>query len=124
MNATEIIALIFALIILLKAILVPFVSPKWMMNLVKKMFSSAVVLSILFTVAAVVLGYFLLQELSIVQIMACSLFGLSIFALVIAAYPKGYLKLADVVLKDRKRAWYASLVFLGLAIWVLYVLFM
>lgn len=123
MTPTEIIALIFAIIILIKAIFVPFVSAKWLMNLVKKMFSNSIILSICFTVIAVVLGYFLLQELSIVQIMASSLFGLMLFALIMAAYPKGYLKLADVVVKDKKKAWFASLVFLVLALWVLYALF-
>lgn len=124
MNATEIIALIFAILVLVKAVLVPLVNPKWMINLVKKLFSSSVILSGLFTVLAVVLGYFLLQEMTIVQLMAAALFGMSLFGLIIAAYPKGYLKLAEVVMKNVKRSWYVFVIFVVLALWVLYTLFM
>lgn len=123
MTPVEIIAFLFAVGVLAKAIIIPFVNKKWLMKFVKKMFSNKLALNILFTVLAVILGYYLLLELTIIQIMASSLFGLMIAALIAAAYPKGYLKLAEEVLKDTKSSWYVFLVYIALSIWILYALF-
>lgn len=123
MTPVEIIALVFAIICLVKPIVVFSMDQKKILNLVKGMFKNPVLLSVVFTAIAVVLGYFLLQELTIVQVFASALFGLCLFGLIAAAYPEGYLKLADFVVKNKARAWYLTLVFIVLAVWVLYHLF-
>jgi len=124
MTPVEIIALIFAIGIVIKAITVHFIKPKTLNNIVKKYMTNTMMMSVLCTVLAVVIGYYLLLELTIVQIFASGTFMMMLAALLVAAYPKGYQKLAEEVTKNMKAAWYPMLVWLGVAIWVLYTLFM
>jgi len=63
------------------------------------------------------------MEITIVQIFVSGIFMMMLVALLIAAYPKGYVKLSEEVLKDIKAAWYPMLVWLALAIWVVKELF-
>jgi hypothetical protein len=123
MTPVEIIALIFALVVLLKMVLLLFIKPDAMLKLAEKMFKRKGFMIALFLVLIVVLGAFLLGEMSIVQIMAAGLFGIFVYALIFALYPEEYLKLVKATMHQKKKAWLYFVVWVVLALWVLYALF-
>jgi len=124
MNAIEIIALVFALGILLKMVLVLFSKKSWM-GFVKKIYSKPMILFLIeFIVAVIVFGY-LLQSLSIVEIMACIVLGALLTGMSFTFFMKELYPSFEKMLKSKvlKKAWLLMLVWLALAIWVLIALF-
>jgi hypothetical protein len=122
MNAVEIIALIFAIIVLIKIPLLFIVDTKKMMKLAKAMFKKPVYMSLVFVVFLGVIGYFLLQQMTIVQITAAALFGMILYGMILIQFPE-FMKYAEKILKNMKRSWFPILLMLILAIWVLIELF-
>jgi hypothetical protein len=124
MTPIEIIALIFAIAILLKLVLFFWVfKPAMVKNIVEKMFKKTILLTVCFLILAAVLLGLLLQELNIFQIVTASLFGMLVFGLTLVMYPKSYMKLVDDVIEHKKKAWLPWLVFVLLAVWVLIATF-
>ena len=123
MTPVEIIALIFALAVILKLILFYTIDPKKWLKFMEKFFNKIALMNVLMLLFAVVILAFLLQEINIIQIWVAALFGMILYGLVMVYYHKGYLKIVDQVFKDRKKAWFIWLVFLAMSIWVLYALF-
>ncbi|MBW2980266.1 hypothetical protein KY360_02520 [Candidatus Woesearchaeota archaeon] len=123
MTVSEIIAVIFAVIILVKIVVLMAVKPKKIIKFADKMIAKPVYNSIAFLVIIAVLGWLLLKELSIVQIMAASLFGIFVYALALVQYPKQLDRVYKVILKNQKKMWLSWLVWLVLAVWVLKTVF-
>jgi len=122
MTPIEIIALVFAIIILVKAVMV-FFNANPMMKFVEKIYDKTVLLTAVYLVFLVIVGYFLLMELNIAQVFAAALFGIMLYALVLIQYPKELLSFSKKALKNRRKAWLPWLIFIFLALWVLYMLF-
>jgi hypothetical protein len=123
MTISEIIAVIFAVIILAKLVLIFRLKPKRIIDFAEKMFSKSKYVTLGFLATIVILGALLLMELSIAQILAASIFGIVVYAFVLVQYPPQLLKLYKVVLKDKSKMWLPMLVYLVLAIWVLTAVF-
>jgi TRAP-type C4-dicarboxylate transport system permease large subunit len=123
MNATEIIALILAIAIIVKFIMLYAMKPAWFKGWMNKVFNKSGLMTVLMLLIVLVLGYFLLLDLSIVQLFAAGFFGMAVFGMFIVAYPKAYLSLANEALGDKKKMWLASLIMIILALWVLYAIF-
>jgi len=123
MNTLEIISLIFAIGILLK-VLVFLVKPEWMLKIVDLFVNKTKILNILIVILMVVLGYFVLTTLTIIQVIPALWLGSMLFALMLIQYPKHYQKWVKVLLKDKKRVWFFWAIWLVIAGWILYVLFL
>lgn len=123
MGALEVIAVIFALIILVKLILVLIVKPKPIIKLAEKIYKQTVLISVCYIIILAVVAYFLFAELNIIQIAAAGLFGILLYGFILIQYPKELLKFSEEVLKDKQKAWLPWLFFVALALWVLYTVF-
>lgn len=121
MNPLEILSLIFAIMIIVK-FLVFLVKPDWLLKTAEKLSHKKGIMNGLFLVLVVVLGYFVLSNLTITQVMPGILLGSTLVGAMMVQYP-GYLKLAKTMIKDKKKVWLFWLIWLVLACWVLVVLF-
>jgi len=124
MSPIEIIALIFALAIILKLVFFWFLfKPKFVMKIIDSVFKKTILMSVIFMGIAVVLLYFLTAELNVMQIVSAALFGMMVFGLMIIQYPNAYKKLAEDVMKHKEKAILPWIIFVLLAVWVLYAMF-
>ncbi len=123
MTVSEVLAVIFAVIILVKVVVLMAIKPKKIIKFAGKTLEKPAYVSLGFLVVICVLGWLLLKELSIAQIMAASLFGIFVYALALVQYPKQLDKVYKVILKNQKALWLPVLVWVVLAIWVLIAVF-
>jgi uncharacterized membrane protein len=123
MTISEIIATIFAVVILAKTVLIFRLKPKQIMGFADKMYSKPVYINLGFLASILILGALLLIEMPIAHIMAASVFGIMVYAFVLVQYPSQLLKTFRTVLNDKSKMWLPLLVYLVLAIWVLTAIF-
>ncbi len=121
----EILALILIVISLIKIITI-LINPKaWLNGVVNKVYlpySQTV-----FLILAMTVLYYLLQELTIIQILAVMLFASLIFAIGFATFSKELIKLADKLYKKEniiKKSWLSLTIWLILLLWGLKELFL
>ena len=123
-NAVEIIALIFAVLVIVKLLVVSF-SPKSWLALAKSLYKTPMVLFIVELILAAVVFYYLLIELTVVQIFAAVTLGALLTGMSFAIYGKETIAWGTKLL-DRntpKKIWLPILIWLALAVWVLITLF-
>ena len=121
METIAVFALIISLLALIK-ILVILVKPRAWYNLVKKVWSAPNIVMIICLILAAIVFYYLIQELSIVQIMAAVLFIALLYAMTFAIYSKEVVVLARKMLNDRKfmrKAWLPIIIWVILVLWTL-----
>ncbi len=123
MSPVEIIALIFAIVILLKMIMLSVVKPKFVIKKMNMMTENKALMPVLLVVVAAIIGYFLMQELTAAEILAASVFGILIYASVLVMYPKQLTKLMKAILKDKKNLWLAVVLWVAVAVYTLYTMF-
>lgn len=126
MTPIEIMALIVVLAAAIK-ILVILVNPKSWLGIVNKVWSKPVLTGLISLILAGVVLYYLIQELTIVQIFAVILFIALISATSMAVYAKDFIAMAQKFAKDRsflKKAWLAVLIWIILILWALKELLM
>lgn len=119
------IVFIFSVLVLIKILFVLFKPAGWM-NVSKKIYSSPAVLALIELILAAIVFYYLLMELTIVQIMAGVVLGALLTGLSFAAYGKEVMALGTKIMKDKdmwKKAWLPVVIWLVLAVWALYALF-
>lgn len=125
MSIIEYMAAIIAIIILIK-ILVILISPKSWMAVVKFFYGNPMITMVLSAILAIGSFWYLMQELTIVQIFAV-LFLMSMLMFVsLSVYSKDMIPIARKLLQNRKfmaRAWLSIIIWLVLTIWVLKELF-
>ncbi|MBW2992757.1 hypothetical protein KY345_06080 [Candidatus Woesearchaeota archaeon] len=119
MTPVEIIALVFAVAILLKALMFLLIKGKPYMKLIDKVFEKKALMPVLVLVLLVIVGYYLLLEMSIVQIYAAGLFGILVYGLALVLYPKALTKFMKAVLKNKSKLWLSVVIWVVLAVWVL-----
>ncbi len=121
---------IFALIAILLAaikILIILTNPKSWMDIVKTVWTNSTLTGIISLILAVVVLYYLLAELTIIQIFAVMLFFALLAGVTVSAYSKEVIALGTKMLKDKtilKKAWLSIIIWIALIVWGLYVLFM
>lgn len=121
MTPIEIITLIATVLIILRA-LIFLVRPNSRWGLAKKIIKLPLVSLIL---AAVVL-YFLLVELTIVQVFASVVFAFLLILITVSSYPEIIDQMTSKTVKNKiilKKVWLPALVWAILIIWVLYTFF-
>ena len=125
LGALEVIVLVFVVLGLIKLLFVLF-RPKLWLNFAKKIYASPTVLWVVELVLALIVFYYLLQSLTIVQIMAGIVLGALLTGLSFAFYAKETMACASKLLKKKgflKKMWPVMLVWLVLFIWTLAALF-
>ncbi len=124
MGPIEIMALILAIVVIVKTVLLV-ASPKtWIKNVTKKCWEcSTKTRNIVSLVLIALTLFFLLGELTIVQIFAVTLFVMALVMLAVASYPKETLLFEKRIFQNLKAGLLAGVVWIALEIWVLYTLF-
>ncbi len=125
MSPIETMALIVALLAAVK-ILIIIHNPKTWMKVVRKIYSSPAITTILGLAIAIVSLHYLLKYMSIVHVFAAMLFFMGLMLIGFAAYSRDTLLFANKILQNKnaiKKAWLSILIWVALIIWVLYILF-
>ncbi len=121
----EIIAAIFATLVIIKMIFIIFNKKAWYENVVKTVYNGSGSNSLLLLIIALVLFYYLIKELSIVHIFAVMAFSGVLFGFALSNYSKEFLPmLRKVYGKDLNTIqWGFIIIFLVLALLVLKTVF-
>ncbi len=126
MTPLEIIAVIFAISVILKIGFAVF-APKWRIKKVTWFAEHPIVIEVLFGVCAVILAYFIFQELTIVHVVSAMVFTACLVGMVIFAYEDAFAGLLKGIPRSSEeilqRQWINILIWLFLAVWVLYSVF-
>ena len=126
MTPIEIMALIAAIIVPIKIIMLLRSQKSWFNTVTRRFWGNATVTTILSLIVVIVTLYYLLQELTIVQIWAVMLFAMALISLGLAPFSKYMLDVEQKWFTETnvlKIGWFAAIVWLVLIIWVLYTLF-
>ena len=122
----EIIALVIIIFALIK-MLVLLVNPKSWMNFAKGLYKTPAVTQIIALILAAVVLYYLLQELTIVQIVATMAFMALLLAIGLAPEVGSLIKKYETMIKKGnlwKEYWLYTLIWIILLLWALKELFM
>ncbi|MBU2617177.1 MAG: hypothetical protein KKI07_00665 [Euryarchaeota archaeon] len=126
MTPIEIMALIFAVFVTVKISTV-LISPKsWMGGFMKKAWSNPTLTALVSLVLAAVALFYLLKELTIVQIFAVMFFLMLLLMISFASYANDMLALGNNMLKEGeivKKARLTVIIWSILVIWAFYALF-
>ncbi len=125
LGALEIIVLVFIVIGLIKLLFLLF-SPKTWMNFAKKLYSSPAILIIVELILAIIVFYYLLMSLTIVQILAGVVLGALLTGLSFAFFAKELMPLFNKIFKKGllwKKTWLVWLIWLALFVWALVAMF-
>jgi hypothetical protein len=126
MTPIEYMAAIVAIAVIVKLLVILIKPTTWMNLVVKPVYSSPIVLMIVGLVLAAGSLWYLLEELTIIQIFAV-MFFLSMVAMITSAvYSSEILAVVKKILRDKKflkLAWLSIIIWFALAIWVLKELF-
>lgn len=122
MTPVEIIAVIFAIAVLVEFLFV-LMKPKSVVKLIEAIYPNKLFMSAWILILAAVVGYYLLLELTVEQIFAGALFGMMIYGLILVQYPKEWLTFSKVVLDNKQKAMLPWLIFAVLSLGILYAAF-
>lgn len=126
MTPIEILATIFAIMVLVKLLTVA-LNPKLWMKWVEPVLSNYAYTTIVYVLLAVIIGYFIFKSLSIVQVAAVMLFTSMLMGLTLVPYSREFLILGKEIVGTRsemfRRAWLAIVIWAGIAVWTLYAVF-
>ena len=123
-TALNIIALIFIIVSIIK-LLVILINKKDWLPVVRTFYSKPIASSIIVAILTVIVFYFLIQQLSIVEIISAAAFISLLFMLSFLQFKKELLEMATKIYKDKlsPATWVYILIWLGLMGWALYELF-
>ena len=122
MGALETIAGIFAALTIVKLVAI-FFKPSLMKNSFDFWMKKKGLMMGLILVFTVVIGYFVLANMTVVQVLAAFFLGHMLMGLFFLSYPKSIEKFYKDVMKDgMKSALLPILVYLALSIWALYTI--
>lgn len=126
MTPVEIIALVGALIVPIKIIVILRGQNIWFETVTKRYWKNATSTTLLSLLAVAVLLFFLLKELTIVQIWAAAVFGMALVSLALAPFSKYMISVERKWFAETKvlrTGWVPAVVWVALVVWVLYALF-
>ncbi len=126
MTAIETIAFIFIIVGLVKLITLT-INPGAWISLAKKIWRKSQYLSVIYLIVAAIIFYYLIQELTILQILATAAFVSLLFGLQFSRYSKETLAFIERVVRNKgnywKNNWFYALIWLTLLIWGLTMFF-
>lgn len=124
-NALEIAALVLVIIGLIKLLVLSFNAKAWM-KVIRFLYSNSAVLFIVELILAGFLFYYLIQQFTIVQMMAVIALGALLTGMTFATYGKETIVWADKIIMAKsllRKAWFPIIIWLALIIWTLFELF-
>jgi len=124
LTSVEIFAAILAVLIIVKFLFLLFNKNSWM-KFAKSIYDGSNVINWVFGILALIVLYYLLQTMTIVQIYAAALFVVLLMGMAFATYGKEFMKMGEKMLKTElpSSIWINLIIWLILSIWVLYVIF-
>jgi hypothetical protein len=126
MTPIEILATIFAIMVLVKLLVVA-LNPKLWMKWVEPVLSNYAYTTIVYVLLAVITGYIIFRSLNIVQVAAVMLFTSMLMGLTLVPYSREFLTLGKGIVGTRsemfRKAWLAMAIWAGIAVWTLYAVF-
>ena len=122
MTPVEIIAVIFAIVVLVKVVLLYFIDAKPIVKHIESMSKIKVLLPTILLVVAIFVGAFLMNDINVnpATLFVGALFGILVNGLTFVVYPKEMIKVAETIFKDKKPLWLSMVVWVILALYVLY----
>ena len=124
-NALEISALVLVVLGIVKLLFLVFNAGAWM-KVVRFVYGNSVVFFVIEFILAAVLFYYLIQQFTIVQIMAVVALGALLTGMVFAAYGKETSAWAEKIFRAKillRKGWLPLLIWLALIVWTLVELF-
>jgi hypothetical protein len=125
-SAIEIIAVIFAVFILLKVSIV-LINPHGWFKLADAILRNTIITTIAYLLIAVIVGYFIFRSFSIVQVAAIMLFSSILIGLGLLPFSETFLTIRDEMLGSRsyilRKTWFTLLIWITIALWTLYEVF-
>lgn len=120
MTSIEVLATIFAVLVLVKMAFIR-TNPKAWMNFAQPILRNSVVALLVYLVLAAVVGYFIFSSMTIVQVGAAMLFTSLLMGVGLAPYSQVILKVGEEMLTEGVgKAWLSMLIWTGISLWVLY----
>ncbi len=120
MTSLEVLAMIFAVLILVKLAFFR-INPKAWMNFAQPILRNSLVALLVYLVLAAVVGYFIFSSMTIVQVGAVMLFTSLLMGVGLAPYSQVILKVGQEMLTvGVGKAWLSMLIWTCISLWVLY----
>ena len=120
MTSIEVLATIFAVLILVKLAFI-WANPRAWMNFAQPILRNSVVALLVYLVLAAVVGYFIFSSMTIVQVGAVMLFTSLLMGVGLAPYSQVILKVGEEMLTEGVgKAWLSMLIWSCISLWVLY----
>ncbi len=123
MTALEIIATIFALLVLIKLVVVLINPQLWMKKVAEPLLGNPRLATAVYAVLAIVVGYYVFANLNIVDVAAVMLFTALVMGVGMMPYSKELLKIAEEMSMTRsdllRNAWLSIVIWGVIALWVL-----
>jgi len=126
-GALQIAVLLFAILVVIK-FLVLAIKPRAWLNFAKSLYKNPLITGLVEVILAAVLFYYLLMQLTILQIMAAVTLGALLTALSFTIYGKDLIPFASKLIRNKRvlwspRAWFVWLIWFVLLGWAVYTLF-
>ncbi|NCN99366.1 hypothetical protein COY00_00765 [Candidatus Pacearchaeota archaeon CG_4_10_14_0_2_um_filter_35_33] len=124
MTSIELFALIISALIVVKILFLFFNKESWF-KFVKTLYTKNNSISWLLGISSLIVLYFLLKTMTIVQVFAANLFFALLMGMVLVTYGTEFVKMADKIMKRKLPAAVLVniIIWLVLAIWALVILF-
>ncbi len=120
MTSIEVLATIFAVLVLVKLAFIR-ANPRAWMNFAQPILRNSVVALLVYLVPAAVVGYFIFSSMTIVQVGAVMLFTSLLMGVGLAPYSQVILKVGEEMLTEGVgKAWLSMLIWTCISLWVLY----
>ncbi len=120
MTSIEVLATIFAVLVLVKLVFIRTNLKAWM-NFAQTILRNSVAALLVYLVLAAVVGYFIFSSMTIVQVGAVMLFTSLLMGVGLAPYSQVILKVGEEMLTEGMgKAWLSMLIWLCISLWVLY----
>lgn len=123
MTSIEVLATIFAALILIKLIVV-LIKPEVWIKISKALLKKSVLTTLIYLVLAAIVGNYILASVDAIQIAAVMLFTSLLMAIGFIPYSNMIDKMREQVMNEGiSKAWLSILIWLAIAIWILYKVF-
>jgi hypothetical protein len=125
-TAIEIIAATLAILGIIELIFILIAKQGYLDNVIKPALNNINVISFILIIIGIVIFYFLIQELTIVQIYAVVAFSAILMGVMLFQYSNDLMPLVERVYKENFSGlmWIYIIIWLVLSLWVLYVIFL
>lgn len=123
MTALEVIATIFAILVLVKIVVVVINPRVWMKKVAEPLLGNPPLATAIYAILAIVVGYYVFERLPVTHVAAVMLFTALVMGIGLMPYAHPVLKIAEEISATRstllRKAWLPIVIWVGIALWVL-----